>query len=117
MLQRVRTHVHLVTDDAQALYHWLRADASVKVHGSVTARPSRDPTRMSALDLVDVVLTHAEGMSALALAVLAWRQSRVNQGTVRLTRSDGLTLTIAPGSTVSAETISNFLADDAGTQG
>jgi hypothetical protein len=102
-------------DRTVALLGWLRRDPGVTRHATVTGRASADPTAMSALDVIDVVLTHTTGLGTLALALLAWRHSRPSPGPITLTRPDGQTLTI--NGTVSADLITAFLSGGSGGSG
>jgi hypothetical protein len=69
---------------------------------------------MGALEVVDIVLTHATAVSSLALAVVAWRQARGKPESITITRPDGRQLTIRGGSDLAAEVIAEFLAGDTG---
>jgi hypothetical protein len=104
--------VQILTDgpgELNALYGWLRADAALAREAEV--RPAPPPVgSMGALDVVDVVLTHATAMSSLAVAVLAWRQSRPRCPSITIVRADGHRLTVDHTSQLTAEMISEFLA-------
>lgn len=104
--------VRILTDgpgDFNALYGWLRADAALAREADVRSAPP-PPGSMGALDVVDVVLTHVTAMSSLAVAVLAWRQSRPGSPSITIVRADGHRLTVDHTSRLTAEMVSEFLA-------
>jgi hypothetical protein len=70
---------------------------------------------MGLLDVVDVVLTHVTGLSALALALTAWRRSRSRPAPITITRPDGQVLTIGGEPEITSDLIVRFLSatDDA----
>jgi len=97
-----------------ALYGWLRRDRDLARFAEVTGRGLPGSQTLSALDLVDVALTHLTGATSLALAITAWRQSRPRPVAITITRADGQTLTIDGDSPGTAELIRTFLADGDG---
>jgi hypothetical protein len=96
--------------ETAALYGWLRRDPNLTRHADVAGGRPADPTIMAALEVIDVVLTHATGIATLALSVLAWRQSRPRPAPVTITRPDGRTLTVGGDPAVTAAFIVAFLA-------
>jgi hypothetical protein len=98
-----------------ALYGWLRRDRDLARSAEVTGRGLPDSQTLSALDLIDVTLTHLTGLTSLALAVVAWRQSRPRPAVITVTRPGGQTLTIDGDSPATAELIRSFLAGADGT--
>ncbi|MFG3708343.1 hypothetical protein ACGF7U_26905 [Micromonospora sp. NPDC047670] len=113
--REVVVRVRIAVDGAEeihTLYVWLRSDLEL-ARGAEVCAVATDPTRMGALEVIDVVLTQATSLSALALAVVSWRQSRSRPEPVTITRPDGGTLTIGDPRQVDAEVIRAFLADDA----
>lgn len=107
MIEGVGTLVRLSVPDAaegNSLYAWL-SEAEV---GEVTAPPP-PPGQMGAFDVVDVLLTHATGLSGLAVAVATWIGTRRTPPAVTFTRPDGAKLTIAAGAEPDPELIEKFL--------
>ncbi|XTZ15280.1 effector-associated constant component EACC1 [Micromonospora echinospora] len=98
-------------EETRTLYNWLRADQGLTRHAEIRAGGS-DPTRMGALDVIDIVLSQVTGLSALALAVASWRQSRSRPQPVTITRPDGETLVFHEPQQVDPEIIKAFLAAD-----
>ena len=98
-------------EESAALYHWLRADAGLAEHARIRAgRPAEG--HLGAIEIIDLVLTHATAGASLALAVAGWRQSRAKPGPTTVTRADGKGLTVSGPPEVVAETIERFLTED-----
>jgi hypothetical protein len=63
--------------DLQSLHEWLSHDPSVARQSKVDLRSSgRAPGEQSALDVIDVVLSNATALAALAVSYATWRQAR-----------------------------------------
>ncbi|MET8281748.1 hypothetical protein [Micromonospora sp. NPDC005174] len=110
----VALRVRILADgpaELNALYGWLRIDPALARKADVRSAPPPAGS-MGALDVVDVVLTHATAVSSLAVSVLAWWQSRPRSSSVTIVRSDGHRLTVDDASQVTAEMIAQFLAAD-----
>ncbi len=80
--------------EGNALYSWLRGDPVLARDTDVSA-PFPPAGSMGALDVVDVVLTHAIALGSLAVSVATWLGARAEPATVTVTREDGATLTIS----------------------
>jgi hypothetical protein len=107
-------HVSIETagdGEAAALYGWLRRDRDLARCADVVGGGRADPTSMSALEVIDVVLTHVTGIATLALSVFAWWQSRPRSAPVTIIRPDGRRLTVGGDPAVTAEVIVAFLTD------
>jgi hypothetical protein len=100
---------------ATAIYYWLRNDPSLAHHAQVRVGQPSNADTMGALEMVDVVLTHAAAAASLTLAFLAWREARPSRGSVTITRDDGQTLTLTAGQAVDGEVLRDFL-DSAASQ-
>jgi hypothetical protein len=98
-------------DEFASLYVWLRSDRDLARRARVAVEASQDPAAMGALEVMDVVLTHIAGLTTLAIAVTAWRQSRRRPGPVTITRPDGQTLTIDGPPEVTSDLIIRFLSE------
>ena len=94
--------------EADALFHWLRADAELARCAVIESGPAH-PGQMGALEIINVVLSQATALSGLAVAVSTWRRTRPTSPAVTITRTDGQTLTIPAGGHVDAEVIDAFL--------
>jgi hypothetical protein len=46
------------TGEAISLFHWLRADRTLAKHVEINEGPSNSNSSMSALDVIDLILTH-----------------------------------------------------------
>ena len=105
-------HASIMTEnhgENAALYGWLRRDRDLLGFANVTGRCLPGSQTLSALDFIDVTLTHVTGFASLALAIISWRQSRRHRVPITITRADGHALTIDGGSVVTAELIQSFL--------
>jgi hypothetical protein len=107
----MRLRVSAQPDEISDLYDWLRADRNSVRHADITAVPSTDPATMSAIDVIDVLIKHAEAAAGLTFAFLAWRRSRPKPGPIEIVRADGKKLTIDGKRELTAEQIERFLAD------
>jgi hypothetical protein len=95
-----------------SLYHWLRLDDDVASNATVTSQATTDSGTMSALEIINVVLSQASGYTGLALAILAWRRSQSTHSAITLKRPDGQVLTISGSPEVTSDLIVRFLAMD-----
>jgi hypothetical protein len=106
-------------EQINALYRWFQADDDVARSARVSIGRPRELGSMGALETIDVVLTHAVAIGNLALAFMAFRQSRTNSSPLTITRPDGQTLTTDGSPEVTSEVITRFLSggnDGAGDQ-
>jgi hypothetical protein len=98
--------------EINALFNWLRQDRRLNRHSVISPRRPDEATGLSALDVIDVVLTHLTAITSLALAIVAWRQSRPRSGPVTITRPDGRSMTVDGPPERAAELIVAFLNED-----
>lgn len=108
--------VRIATADGvagNALYSWLRGDPTLPNDTDVSM-PSPRADSMGALDVLDVVLTHATALGSLAVSVATWLGTRAEPPMVTITRWDGATLTIRDGTAIDAGLIEKFLNEGRG---
>ncbi|WP_162906993.1 effector-associated constant component EACC1 [Allorhizocola rhizosphaerae] len=96
----------------QDLYRWLRADADVMRAGDVTARARHTGGTMGALEVVDIVLTHAIALSSVLVAYASWRTARPKAPTITFKNDKGITVTATDASPETIETIIEALGDN-----
>ncbi|BCB73766.1 hypothetical protein GCM10022251_14080 [Phytohabitans flavus] len=117
MFDAVDTNARLLISaevhEIESLYEWLCMDRGLARVAAVSPADSRDPSSMSTLELINVILTHVGAAANLALALAAWRQSRSDPGVVTVTRPDGQVLTIGGSAEVTSELIVAFLSTNA----
>jgi hypothetical protein len=63
--------------DLQSLHDWIRHDPAIARQAEIILCSSgREPERQGALDVIDVVLSNATALAALAVSYASWRQAR-----------------------------------------
>ncbi len=106
--------VRIATGDGvegNALLTWLRGDPALARTADVSAAPP-PAGGMGALEVVDIVLTHAAALGSLAVSVATWIGTRPQPPAVTITRPDGAALTIEAGADVDPGLIEDFLNGD-----
>ncbi|MFC7532783.1 hypothetical protein [Actinoplanes sp. GCM10030250] len=75
--------------ELHSLYDWLRHDRDLARTTTVTMSSSgRVPGEQSTLDVIDVVLSNATAIAALAVSIASWRLARRQETEVTLRRGD-----------------------------
>jgi hypothetical protein len=105
----LRLTISTAPAEIDSLYEWLLADRELAGVATISPVVSPDPSTMSALEVIDVVLTHVEAAISLLLAFATWRQTRPVPEPVVVTRGDGATLTISSESEAAADVITAFV--------
>jgi hypothetical protein len=106
----VRLSISAEVSEIDSLFDWLTIDRELARSAVVSAAPPEDSSALSALEVINVVLTHVEAAVTLLLTLDAWRQTRSTPGPVTLTRADGKSLTIGGDPEVTSELIVAFLS-------
>ncbi|MEV5338251.1 hypothetical protein AB0K93_07145 [Streptomyces sp. NPDC052676] len=82
---RVEVRVGAESAELRSLYRWLRADEELRSARISLSGTGAAPGEMgSALDVIEVLLDNTWSAASLAVAVMAWRQTRPGPGRATL---------------------------------
>lgn len=96
--------------EVHSLYRWLSSDRDLARSVDVGVPTGNDREAMGAIDTIAAVSSSVIGLAQLALAVVAWRETRPASTRISISRADGHQLTITGGDAATVEAITRFFA-------
>jgi hypothetical protein len=99
-----------------SLYRWLSGDPHVRQGGPVTLTQNASDGYMGSLAVIDAIVADTLGLLNLAIAFLAWRDSRKASPPVRITVGGRSVILVDDDSLEAAKQKLQILADDSGQE-
>lgn len=108
--------IRIAVDDKAELadlHHALAREPDLRYQAVVTATAEPDSSTLSAIDVINVVLTHAVAIASLVYSVAGNRKARREPSAITFIAGNGKRLTIEGGDAIDSQTVIAFLEANA----